>query len=49
MKFSDQCLAQLFSEKLPLAVYRDKYRVPQTNNRQRMRDLGTLRSKRKFP
>lgn len=42
MVYSDQCLHHPLTEKLPLAVDGDKYRDPQKDITQRVRDLGTL-------
>ena len=39
--FIDRCLAQLSTEELPPAAEGNKYRDPQPDTRQRVRDLGT--------
>ena len=43
--FSDVCSVLLSSEKCHHLVDRNKYRDPGSDNMQRMRDLGTLRTK----
>lgn len=40
----DQCFAQ-FPDKFPPATDRNKYRDPQSESRQRVREIGTLRPK----
>lgn len=42
---SDLCLPQASPEKLPLAIHGDKYRAPQSDNIEGVRDFGALSSK----